>query len=167
MLAKELPELLKNLLIVVERIINRIPLEDLQIDDCNVESINRDYCYTAGISFNSSSIKNKSILPHTTSAKYPLDATLSCGLRRQELITKNKQINTKYTLRRMSSANSGVDLSTSSTIVNNDVNKLSTENEFESREIMQMPLFCLGGSFPHIDSDEESDDEIIKVNNGK
>uniref|UniRef100_A0A182PAZ4 Uncharacterized protein n=1 Tax=Anopheles epiroticus TaxID=199890 RepID=A0A182PAZ4_9DIPT len=30
-----------------------------------------------------------------------------------------------------------------------------------------MPLFCLGGSFPHIDSDEESSDEQKKCDTGK
>lgn len=170
MLAKELPESLQSLLIVVERIINRIPLEDLPIGYCNEDRTNHDHCYTSGATLPLANAKEPPTKSNCASSKYSIDSTLSpkCGLRRQELITKNKQINTKYTLRRMSGAN-GDETETSTLVADIDVgsNEVSAVDLGDNREIMQMPLFCLGGSFPHIDSDEESDDDIIKANAGK
>jgi hypothetical protein len=40
-------------------------------------------------------------------------------------------------------------------------------SKLNGETIASMPLFCLGGSFPHIDSDEESGDDTKKTETGK
>lgn len=145
MLPNELSELLQSLLTIVEQIINRIPPEEISLsNDDEGKSIEKE-----STKYETLNKSKSNLLPYMISPK--------CGLRRQELITKNNIVNNKYTLRRMSSEND-----------QNASGKTDLSDKIpENQEIMQMPLFCLGGSFPHIDSDEESDDDSINVVNGK
>lgn len=77
-----------------------------------------------------------------------------CGIKRREIITKHKSMHGRYALRRMSQNKS-------------EVNSTNTKNaeENSSATTNAMPLFCLGGSFPHIDSDEDSIDDASKSQN--
>ncbi|KAJ6634647.1 Puratrophin-1 [Pseudolycoriella hygida] len=142
MLAEDLPNLLQSLLIGVERAINRVPLDELSFpSDCINEKI--DYPKL------DKSTQNKLILTPTGSPK--------CGIKRRELITKNKLIN-KIALKRIISSKSDQRM---------DTNDEGSDRSDDSPEPISMPLFCLGGSFPHIDSDEDSYDDSAKNNNAE
>lgn len=144
MLTEELQQLLQNLLISVEQTINRIPLDELSfpIHDDNYLVHRDNYQHI-----------NKSQNNPQNSPK--------CGLKRREIITKsNNSIHNRYALRRMSnhkieSDNNNNNNSNNSKVMDNQATVLNTEPS-------TMPLFCLGGSIPHIDSDEESGDDLTK-----
>lgn len=164
MLAEELPQLLQSLLVGVEHAINRVPLDELMfpttpltptatgttlnpVDGKLYQDLGDNDCRLSAAAQHSS----KLILSPLGSPK--------CGLKRRELINKNKLSN-KYALKRMSNK--------SDSEKNNG--KTAADVMCESPvpvEPSNLPLFCLGRSFPHIDSDEESGDDTIKVDNGK
>lgn len=132
MLTEELPQLLQTLLVSVEQSINRVPLDDLSFvcfgeDDDDIVR------------------KRSSFIP-TESPK--------CGIKRREIITKNKSIHGRYALRRMSQTKNESD-SANSTNGENNTSSTAASNA--------LPLFCFGGSFPHIDSDEDSTDDAAKA----
>lgn len=167
---EDLPQLLQTLLVGVERIICRIPLDELsfpstsQTENSNINSLSLDSdiltCQSSGVT-----------------AK-----RAECGLKRREIITKGNYLNNKYVLKKFTSQhnesetvdethyrqnnsyckdnelislndmNSGIASSNEQTLV-------STEAVIIKGTTASMPLFCLGGSFPHIDSDEESGDD--------
>ncbi|XP_032309629.1 uncharacterized protein LOC6493522 isoform X2 [Drosophila ananassae] len=185
----ELPQLLQNLLVSVERSIERVSLNELQmqlhpgqgedlLDEANNNN-NNNSCIGLGIA---SGINNSSNNSNSNS----LVGSPKCGLRRSDLITKNKLFNNRYMLRRLtnrqdsmnstSSGNSNVsDRSSSSSssggeeLLTNSIEAKkrsshgsnSTNNNNNNNEACgtstspALPLFCLGNSFPHIDSDEE------------
>lgn len=70
------------------------------------------------------------------------------SIKRREIITKNDLPQNRYTLRRMSMRNNP-----DNKLERKDIDRLSTPKNTINNT---MPLFCLGGSFPHIDSDEDS-----------
>lgn len=144
MLGEDLPTLLQTLLVGIEHQICRVPLND-------VSSFNQD---KISPSFKGNDESNSEY----TQTKSPKN----CGLKRRDLITKNKVINTKYSLKRMNSALvNGTD-----EIAHKNENKDAVDSPLDPSS---MPLFCLGGSFPHIDSDEDSceDSTIRKFDEGK
>ncbi|XP_055707443.1 uncharacterized protein LOC129804301 isoform X2 [Phlebotomus papatasi] len=134
MLADDLPQLLQSLLVGVERVICRLPLDDLTfpasaaVEEALAEEENG----------NSAAPRR---LPEST-------------IKRRELITRNTMISNKYTLLRAIKSESG----------NTDSTGAASSGDCTTPESASMPLFCLGGSFPHIDSDEESGDETKKTN---
>lgn len=184
----ELPQLLQNLLVSVERSIERVSLNELQmqlhpgqgedlLDEANNNNNNSNnscigHGTASGISNNNSNSNS-------------LVGSPKCGLRRSDLITKNKLFNNRYMLRRLtnrqdsmnstSSGNSNVsDRSSSSSssggeelLTNSieakkrsshgsNINNNNNNNEACGTSTSPaLPLFCLGNSFPHIDSDEE------------
>ncbi|XP_059613390.1 uncharacterized protein LOC132259677 [Phlebotomus argentipes] len=127
MLADDLPQLLQSLLVGVERVICRLPLDDLTFPASADEAACEEVNGSAG-----------------APRRFP-DSTL----KRRELITRNTMISNKYTLLRAIKSESGT------------VDSAASAGDAETAS---MPLFCLGGSFPHIDSDEESGDETRKTN---
>uniref|UniRef100_A0A182MH95 Uncharacterized protein n=1 Tax=Anopheles culicifacies TaxID=139723 RepID=A0A182MH95_9DIPT len=230
MLTEDLPALLQNLLVAIERAISRVPLEDLSFPTPDVSATlpaidpplhapdpdeNGELCDPSR---------------HVQHGSAPGTPKLGL-LKRRELITKNNKllINSKYTqLKRQPLATvvSGANLSTAGRLASpgatggnqngqhaavggksenapqigsnqcNDGlsvticdtggdeggggggggggqegdNQQSTAVEAGSLAAAAaagMPLFCLGGSFPHIDSDEESSDEQKKCETGK
>lgn len=162
MLTEELPQLLQSLLVSVEETINRVPIDELIFpkyidieDEFDSQPITND---------TNSNSKTENRL------KIGTNGSPKCGLKRREIITKNKPLQNRYTLRRMSNK---IDLdnrgktnvsylrsvtASSTTTSFADVTKATATNTDNSI----MPLFCLGGSFPHIDSDEDSGDDGIK-----
>lgn len=151
--SEDLPQLLQSLLVSVEQTISRVPFDELAFpkytDEDEID--NHKWKDTAGRSnFGNSN-----------------DGSPKCGIKRREIITKNKPLQSRYTLRRMSiksstdnRENRDIDVSTlpSST-------KIATKNIDTPNNMM--PLFCLGGSFPHIDSDEDSGDDGTKSPNNR
>ncbi|XP_055841406.1 uncharacterized protein LOC129908710 isoform X2 [Episyrphus balteatus] len=213
MLSDELPQLLQNLLVGVERAIGRISLTDLSFptgfpphdisafdtilygfDDTTTQQTSSATPKTGANStptFTSTSqspTTSTSTTTTTTSSSSTLtsmnDKNLTsspkCALKRSELITKNKMLNNKYLLRRLSGKqdNSNNVQTTSTTTTTSCRNVGIASNESASSDdnhnnilpstttatnatattptnTSSMPLFCLGNSFPHIDSDEE------------
>lgn len=145
MLAEDLPNLLQSLIIGVEHTINRVSLDELSFPN---DRINEKFDYPKL----DKSTQNKLMVTPTGSPK--------CGIKRRELITKNKQIN-KVALKRI------VSIKSEQTMEANRHDEGSSDRSADSPEPVSMPLFCLGGSFPHIDSDEDSCDESAKNDNGK
>ncbi|XP_044250602.1 uncharacterized protein Pura isoform X1 [Drosophila takahashii] len=166
----ELPQLLQNLLVSVERSIERVSLNELQMPmhpgpgEDALDEANNNGC-------------NSNSLVGLGSPK--------CALRRSDLITKNKLFNSRYMLRRLtnrqdsmnstSSGNSNVSDRSSSSSCSSSSSAgeelLTSSSEAKKRSIggneasgastsPALPLFCLGNSFPHIDSDEEPSDSI-------
>ncbi|XP_070135632.1 uncharacterized protein Pura isoform X3 [Drosophila bipectinata] len=185
----ELPQLLQNLLVSVERSIERVSLNELQMqlhpgqgeDLLDEANNNNNSCMGLGIA---SGISNNHSSNNSNSNS--LVGSPKCGLRRSDLITKNKLFNNRYMLRRLtnrqdsmnstSSGNSNVsDRSSSSSssggeeLLTNSIEakkrsshtSSTTTNNNNNNEACgtstspALPLFCLGNSFPHIDSDEE------------
>ncbi|GAB0100254.1 pleckstrin homology domain-containing family G member 4B isoform X5 [Sergentomyia squamirostris] len=138
MLADDLPQLLQSLLVGVERVICRLPLDDLIFPaSAAVEEI--------------SEISGEEINENSTAPRRLPESTI----KRRELITRNTMISNKYTLLRAIKSESGTLDSASPT---------SSNDSTSAPDPAAMPLFCLSGSFPHIDSDEESCDETKKTN---
>lgn len=158
MLADELPQLLQNLLVGVEHTINRIPLDVLTFP-------HKDDEYNAAGQPHEQQLTNNGHLVLS-----PIGSP-KCALKRRDNITKNKLINGRYALRRMSNkiendhknGKSNITETLTTTAATATATTTTTNNEVEHSS---MPLFCLGGSFPHIDSDEESGDDLIKTSKG-
>lgn len=144
MLAEDLPNLLQSLLIGVEHTINRVSLDELSFPH---DRINDKFDHPKV----DKSQQNKLIFTPTGSPK--------CGIKRRELITKNKQIN-KVALKRIVTSKSDQTMEANR-------HDEGSDRSADSPEPVSMPLFCLGGSFPHIDSDEDSCDDSAKNDNGK
>lgn len=136
MLAEDLPQLLQNLLVGVEHAITRVPLDVLTFpnrDDDTDDASGKRLILSPG-------------------------GSPKCALKRRDIITKNKSGNGRYAMRRMSNKIETEHKNGKANIAET----LSTTSNAEAEPCM-MPLFCLGGSFPHIDSDEESGDDLIKT----
>ncbi|XP_058457064.1 uncharacterized protein LOC131434407 [Malaya genurostris] len=253
MLAEDLPALLQNLLVGIERAICRVPLEELTFPSGEFGAATGPEETDDRQNNNGTLIKE----PSERQDKYILNpGTPKIGLKRRELITKNKLVNNKYAIKRITFPAPTSSLLTGNNINNNNNNNnrnsLTTSsgsgnvsshnntngNGFIARNespeksentqriignqcnygleivtdgtdgtvrlcnpggtasttdtgnvvggggggcggvgggsdnhqsassatasINSMPLFCLGGSFPHIDSDEESGDDMKK-----
>lgn len=143
MLTEELPQLLQTLLVSVEQTINRIPFDELAFPSAALEEDDE--------AADANSMRKKAV----TSSPH---GSPKCGLKRREIITKNnKALHGRYALRRMS-------LNKCENDAKKEGNTSSTSTA--AKEPSAMPLFCLGGSFPHIDSDEDSGaDDASKSSN--
>lgn len=160
---EELPHLLQTLLVGVEHAICRIPLDELTFPSSSIakfHSIDVDRDPLAGDTASLKDDKNASSKRTTT----------ECNLKRRELITKNNSINKKkYAVKRISQSGSICD-NESETLDDEVCDKeYVDEVSLTSPPITTstLPLFCLGGSFPHIDSDEESGDDAKKIQSGE
>lgn len=145
MLTEELPQLLQTLLVSVEQTINRIPFDELSFPASNGHDDDDEPFGGNGM--------RKSLQQQKPVTSSPIGSP-KCGLKRRDIITKNnKTLHGRYALRRMSLNRS-----------ENDSSAVSA-----AKEPGAMPLFCLGGSFPHIDSDEDSgaDDASKSTNERK
>lgn len=151
---EDIPHLLQTLLVGVEHAICRVPLDELtfptQYDDCSKVSVadSIDKC---------ESDRKTQLLDKS---KY------------RELITKNNSINKKYTNKRITSNGILHENGTSNNNVEVDDEVAATHDiVYDEKSSITgtstLPLFCLGGSFPHIDSDEESGDDSRKTQSGK
>ncbi|XP_054735640.1 uncharacterized protein LOC129242809 isoform X1 [Anastrepha obliqua] len=202
----ELPQLLQHLLVGVEHCIERVSLNELQMP---ASTTSKTVVPLAADAANNNSVRSSSSGSNRNhsgslvrcSNNNTITNSPKCALRRSELITKNKVLNNKFMLRRltnrqdsMNSTSSGQSCgssgSTSSdellrcnTNHNNNHNTLDADNGVlgnngSTSEPLKMstgstnsattspalPLFCLGNSFPHIDSDEENADERRSAN---
>lgn len=202
MLAEDLPQLLQNLLVGVERAICRVPLDDLTFpatttmtsatessDNKNdvCDSKNENFMNEGSLADTAGTIislnNNKLIL-----SPINLPKKFECGIKRREIITK---YNSKYSLKRVDSSSnttnsnnkSEVDAKCSLIVDNGDENIITSKTTNETTaaatsasasasavaaaaSTSNTPLFCLGDSFPHIDSDEESVDDMNKIETG-
>lgn len=149
MLTEELPQLLQTLLVSVEQTINRIPFDELSFPSCVQDGDDDEAADETS--------KRKSLQTKPVTNGSP-NGSPKCGLKRREIITKNnKMLHGRYALRRQSLNKS-----------ENDSKKEANASSATSttKEPSAMPLFCLGGSFPHIDSDEDSGaDDASKSSN--
>lgn len=153
MLADELPQLLQSLLVGVERVICRLPLDDLSFPSTSTKAAanNED----AAVADQEPAIKDEKTSNEIAARRPPFET----GIKRREQITKNKMPNNKYALLRA--------IKSETTTTSQNLPTVSTDvstTPSEDGDQPSMPLFCLGGSFPHIDSDEESADEASKRN---
>lgn len=174
MLAEELPQLLQTLLVGVERVICRLPLDDLSFPSLTTTSNthNNDTHASLALPHNNLSATNATAnIPKSTDTndhEYDEDAEVEgtaganrrpneSGLKRRELITKNKMMGTKYALlRAIKSENSSLQSGSPGQVEVNAMDALA-------EDISGAGLGLGGGlAFPHIDSDEESADEANK-----
>lgn len=181
MLTDDLPQLLQNLLVGVERAIGRIPINNLSFpiqtktsgrgaastataitasaDNGNVlNAINANDILVSGedclrdveedVNSNSKNVISSGL---ETNTKITLSYSPKCALKRSEQITENNFLNNKYILRKYSTKFD------------------NTPTPSMEDSTAKHPLFCLGNTFPHIDSDEEnsSDDQRhISIDSG-
>lgn len=207
MLAEELPHLLQSLLVGVEHAINRVPLDELSVFHpsetaaaAGALSQHQSNTAAAAAAAAASAIRTDSVTTSLSSSSFSSTASAAgahhsklllsplgspkCGLKRREMINKNKLSN-KYALKRMTSK--GDTQAAASTTLSNagpstaagaadtgavaDFMTAATAIVSSSADppLSNLPLFCLGRSFPHIDSDEESGDDTctIKPDSGK
>lgn len=156
MLTEDLPQLLQSLLVSVEQTISRIPFDELAfpkyIDDDEIDNYNKINDSSSG-----QKVDNR-----------PISGTGSpkCGIKRRENITKNKPLQNRYTLRRMSVKSNSDNHDKREADVSALPSSTATTTNINTSNNM-MPLFCLGGSFPHIDSDEDSGDDGTKSSNDR
>lgn len=175
---EDLPHLLQTLLVGVEHAICRIPLDELTFPASSSPTVS-----------NASSDQN--VIEYA--ADFSMDdrnaasKRAECNLKRRELITKNNSTNKKYAIKRITFNGSSskqtpnesetrdeetieqeaIELTTSAIAsqqnLTNETDALTSGDAVAST----LPLFCLGGSFPHIDSDEESGDDGKKIQTGE
>ncbi|XP_037951813.1 putative uncharacterized protein DDB_G0274535 [Teleopsis dalmanni] len=187
MLTDELPQLLQNLLVGVERSIGRISLNELQTYSVGDQQQQQQQQFVSAV--DDTTNNNCNFTSNNGVARVNITNSPKCALKRSELITKNKLLSNKYMLRRltnrqdsMNSTSSGNSCNSNSSISsdellyshnsnknNNNNNSNSNNNDATLRNNNEanksnsispaLPLFCLGNSFPHIDSDEENPDD--------
>lgn len=182
---EELPHLLQTLLVGVEHAICRIPLDELTFPQYNTKL---QHSNDVNSQQNDNSTANYLI--------ENVKQRLECNLKRRELITKNNSINKKYAAVKRITCNGSSPYDNESETTTLDIcnNNNNNNNNRESVDVnissstnddvlngnsdlsltsssgaitSTLPLFCLGGSFPHIDSDEESGDDAKKNQSGE
>lgn len=152
---EDLPHLLQTLLVGVEHAICRIPLDELTFPPCPNVSGSMEFA------------------DYSMDEKNAASKRAECNLKRRELITKNNSINKKYAAKRSNGRDSEsiefetVDSLTASAGPTCDAAKANEGDPGAATQPSTLPLFCLGGSFPHIDSDEESGDDGKKIQTGE
>lgn len=173
---EDLPHLLQSLLVGVEHAICRIPLDELTFPTSPTVSNSGHHNVIEFATDYSSDDKNSA------------NKRAECNLKRRELITKNNSTNKKYAIKRITCSGSSLTTNESETLDDEIVverareltastNPLSDVSTNEANSLTTttttgavastLPLFCLGGSFPHIDSDEESGDDAKKIQSGE
>lgn len=167
---EELPHLLQTLLVGVEHAICRIPLDELTFPPCPpLAKLHRSHSDDVSAQYQSDKSAANCLIDDKNGNK-----RVDCNLKRRELITKNNSINKKYAhVKKIACNGNGITQyidNESETKLDVDDNGSSTNDDhtLTSGAIAStLPLFCLGGSFPHIDSDEESGDDVKKIQSGK
>lgn len=172
---EDLPHLLQTLLVGVEHAIQRIPLDQLTFPPSPILSNDSDQNvieYAADFSIDDRNAASK---------------RAECNIKRRELITKSISTNKKYAIKRISCSGRSNQLTKNeskardeepivpktleSTMKLGEISSSSTFSVMPSSmtipETSTLPLFCLGGSFPHIDSDDESCDETKSIQTGE
>lgn len=167
MLTEDLPQLLQSLLVSFEQSTTRVPFDGLAFPKCNDDdeingpSSNELSSNTANTRVAQSSVKNNEYA--TESSK--------CSIKRREIITRHKPVQNRYTLRRMPFNKNESENSETNEIqlmISKPSITTSTSAAISCNTANNMPMFCLGGSFPHIDSDEDSgDDATAKSSNDR
>lgn len=166
MLTEDLPQLLQSLLISVEDTITRVPFDGLAFpklnDDEGIKESNSN-------ELSSNTVNTRVVQSFDKNNKYSTESS-KCSIKRREIITRHKPVQNRYTLRRISYSKYG---SKNSETNDNHLmvskpsitTSISTAMSWDTTN--NMPLFCLGGSFPHIDSDEDSGDDAAKSSNDR
>lgn len=194
---EELPHLLQTLLVGVEHAICRIPLDELTFPPYGQQfNAAKLYQHSSDVNEHQNDNNGTAnyLIDNVLNGN---KQRLECNLKRRELITKNNSINRKYAAVKRISCNGTSSISSSSSgsklydnesetalgICNNANNKESVDASNSTNDddlngnndlsltsgaiTSTLPLFCLGGSFPHIDSDEESGDDAKKNQSGE
>lgn len=171
---EDIPHLLQTLLVGVEHAICRVPLDELTFPTQ----------YDSNVPVSNSNDKCESDRTTTCSSSQLVvdEINSECNSKHRELITKNNSINKKYisASKRITSngilhENGASNTTNNDDIVDDEVNNLTEHSTatYDDGNLSitgtssTLPLFCLGGSFPHIDSDEESGDDSRKIQSGK
>lgn len=163
---EDIPHLLQTLLVGVEHAICRVPLDELTFPTQ----------YGGNVSVSNSI--HKCELDRTTQLT---NENSESNTKHRALITTNNSINKKYTSNNYASkriTSNGILHENETSQTNNDIVDDEANNLTEHTKVIDdenssitgssnLPLFCLGGSFPHIDSDEESGDDSRKIQSGK
>lgn len=178
---EDLPHLLQTLLVGVEHAICRIPLDELTFPPFPPSPTGSNFCDHNAI---------ECAADCSNDERNAASKRAECNLKRRELITKNNSINKKYAIKRITcngskptapnesetlddemvklraneltaSTNPLSDVSTSKVLTN------ETDSTATGAVASTLPLFCLGVSFPHIDSDEESGDDARRIQAGE
>lgn len=171
MLADDIPQLLQSLLVGVERTVCRVSLDEF-IFPTSIDSGNDSSSSEMTTNNDNDECKQK-----INNIESPLKRTIECSLKRSKIISN------KYTLKRLtnkseidknllikSEQGNGQqgDIAIGSTEATTaTTTAASTVVIANNSDTNSMPLFCLGGSFPHIDSDEESGDDMKRSETGK
>lgn len=182
---EDLPHLLQTLLVGVEHAICRIPLDELTFppttvsNSCNnhhnsnetnqiVDSKNANKRMECNLKRRELITKNNSI-----NKKYAIKRISCCGSILYDKVG-NRALNESEILDSENVDETSVDSTNECNDQWNDVsistisNDLTNETDSTSGTTAStLPLFCLGGSFPHIDSDEESGDDAKKIQSGE
>lgn len=194
MLTEDLPQLLQSLLVSVEQTIGRVPFDELAFPKYPDDDGGGGHGSVDNHKFNESSTAANQKNEQATISGIGIGSP-KCAIKRREIITKSKPLQNRYTLRRMSikmesdsrekrhvveatvsthpsllappppppppQPTTTATITTSSTSATTTLNTNTNMNATNNA----MPLFCLGGSFPHIDSDEDSCDDGTKSPN--
>jgi hypothetical protein len=193
---EELPHLLQTLLVGVEHAICRVPLEELTFPSSSSSSSSLcppapiTKAHSIDINANASNDNNSTATTNCLIDDKNAGKRMECNLKRRELITKNNSINKKYAVKRngtntttlvygdnesetldgeivVCTGNNNSNSNRDSIDSTNDVLNGSSNALTSGAIISTLPLFCLGGSFPHIDSDEESGDDAKRISSGE
>ncbi|KAG5679443.1 hypothetical protein PVAND_009009 [Polypedilum vanderplanki] len=177
---EELPHLLQSLLVGVEHAICRIPLDELTFPPYS--TVDNFHSLPLSDDVNERYQSDKSATNYLI-ADQNGHKRVDCNLKRRELITKNNSINKKYAAVKKITCNANgiaqhndteskikLDAGESNENTNNSSNASNGSNNNNNDYTLTsgtitstLPLFCLAGSFPHIDSDEESGDDAKKI----
>lgn len=166
MLTEDLPQLLQSLLVSVEETITRVPFDGLAFpksnDDEGIIGKNSN-------ELSSNTDDTRVVQSSDKVNKYATEST-KCSIKRGEIITRQKPVQNRYTLRRMSYSKNETENSERDDIqlmISKPSMTTSSSTSMNSNTSNKMPLFCLGDSFPHIDSDEDSGDDAAKLSNDR
>lgn len=166
MLTEDLPQLLQSLLVSVEQTITRVPFDGLAISKSNDnEGINGP----SSNELTSNIAKTRVIQSFDKNNEYATESS-KCSIKRREIITRHKPLQNRYTNRRISYSKNESDNSETNDfqlMISKPSITTSTSTYINCNTSNNMPLFCLGGSFPHIDSDEDSSDDVAKSSNDR
>jgi len=181
---EDLPHLLQTLLVGVEHAICRIPLDELTFPPhspsppCDQLS-NSDLIDCNSSSSKQCNLKRRELITKNNSInkKYAIKRTSCSNLSQSE----QQQVDESETASAAATSKSNdvsiTPVAAASTTSNNLINETNpmttttttttTTSSSAATTSTTQPLFCLGGSFPHIDSDEESGDDAKKIQSGE
>lgn len=171
MLAEDIPQLLQSLLVGVERAICRVSLEEFVFPSSSTSG-GDDKSSSGNTSSSSSCDDTKTTiqqpsLNNIVSPNQTPKRSAECNLKRSKILNgKNSSIKRYSSVSTTQAKESEKNLK-NETGNGGVLNANGGDTSSSNGETISMPLFCLGGSFPHIDSDEESSDDIKRSETGK